>query len=274
MLCAITAMPVMAQKQKAKREAKAQQEQCWQHPWKGKKVAYFGDSITDPRLSASKTKYWGFLEQWLGMTPFVYGISGRQWNDIPNQTDKLQAEHGDDFDAIIIFCGTNDFNAAVPVGEWYTETEDSVVAAVHRPAEKVLRRHRHFSMDKNTFRGRINIAMSKLKKTYPTKQIVLMTPIHRAYFASSNKNIQPDEMYQNECGEYFDRYVESVKQAANVWAVPVIDLNAMSGLFPLFYENAKLFNKLDIDRLHPNDEGHQRMARTIACQLSAIPCEF
>ena len=25
-----------------------------QHPWKGKRVAYFGDSITDPRNSGSK----------------------------------------------------------------------------------------------------------------------------------------------------------------------------------------------------------------------------
>ena len=27
-----------------------------QHPWKGKRVAYFGDSITDPRNSGSKKK--------------------------------------------------------------------------------------------------------------------------------------------------------------------------------------------------------------------------
>ena len=41
------------------------------HPWKGKRVAYFGDSITDPRNSGSKKKYWGFLEDWLGITPYV-----------------------------------------------------------------------------------------------------------------------------------------------------------------------------------------------------------
>lgn len=271
MLCAMVAMPTMAQKQKMK---KMQQEQGWQHPWRNRKVAYFGDSITDPRLSASKTKYWGFLEQWLGITSYVYGVSGKQWNDIPNQTDKLKAEHGEDFDAIIIFCGTNDFNAAVPIGEWYVETEDSVKAAVHRPAEMVLRRHRAFSMNKNTLRGRINIAMRKLKSMYPDKQIVLMTPIHRAFFASSNTNIQPDEMYQNECGEYFDQYVESVKEAGSIWSVPVIDLHSLSGLFPLLDEGAQLFNKPSTDRLHPNDKGHERMARTMECQLATIPCTF
>ena len=35
----------------------------FQHPWQGKKVAYFGDSITDPRNSGSKTKWWQFLQQ-------------------------------------------------------------------------------------------------------------------------------------------------------------------------------------------------------------------
>lgn len=248
-------------------------QKLMQHPWQGKRVAYFGDSITDPRNSGSKTKYWGFLEQWLGITPYVYGVSGRQWNDIPRQADKLKAEHGEDFDAILIFIGTNDFNAAVPVGEWFTETEDSVIAAVHRPAAKVLRRHRHPSMDKNTLRGRINIAMTKLKQMYPMKQIVLMTPIHRAYFTTgSNNNIQPDETYQNECGEYFDHYVESIKEAGDIWAVPVINLHSLSGLYPVIDEGADLFAKKDTDRLHPNDLGHERMAKTIMYQLAALPC--
>ena len=45
----------------------------------------FGDAITDPRIKASKVKYWGFLQDWLGITPYVYGVSGRQRNDIPRQ---------------------------------------------------------------------------------------------------------------------------------------------------------------------------------------------
>ena len=80
------------------------------HPWQGKRVAYFGDSITDPRNNGSKKKFWGFLQDWLEITPYVYGVSGRQWNDIPRQADKLKQEHGQDVDAIIIFMGTNDYN--------------------------------------------------------------------------------------------------------------------------------------------------------------------
>ena len=269
-------LPAFAQKAMSKKEI-AEKEKAFknlQHPWKGKKVAYFGDSITDPNIKASKVKYWGFLQDWLGITPYVYGVSGRQWNDIPRQADQLQKEHGDDFDAILIFMGTNDYNNGVPVGEWYTETFDSVRVARHKPSEIVQRRHRHFCMDKNTLKGRINIAMSKLKQMYPTKQIVVMTPVHRALFASADKNIQPDEMYENARGIFFDEYVKAIKETGNVWAVPVIDLNSLSGLFPIYDAGAQMFNKPDTDRLHPNDAGHSRMAKTIMQQLSALPCVF
>ena len=62
-----------------------------EHPWKGKKVAYFGDSITDPKNKASKNKYWTYLQQWLrhyalrlcGERPSVerHSTPGRQVED-------------------------------------------------------------------------------------------------------------------------------------------------------------------------------------------------
>ena len=35
-------------------------QQVIQHPWQGKRVAYLGDSITDPRNSGAKKKYWSY----------------------------------------------------------------------------------------------------------------------------------------------------------------------------------------------------------------------
>jgi len=250
-----------------------QMQTTFTHPWKGKKVAYFGDSITDPRNSGSKKKWWNWLQEWLGIEPYVYGVSGRQWNNIPMQAEQLKSQHGDDFDAILIFIGTNDFNAGVPVGEWYVETEDSVLAAVHKEKSMCMRRHRVPSMDAGTFRGRINIAMDKLKRMFPQKQIVLLTPIHRAFFYSNDTNIQPTEAYQNVCGEWFDSYVNSVKEAGNIWAVPVIDLNATCGLYPLAQEQLIYFANPATDQLHPNDAGQRRMARTLMYQLLTLPCD-
>ena len=79
---------------------------------------------------------------------------------------------------------------------------------------------------------------------------------------------------ENARGLFFDEYVKAIKEVGNVWAVPVIDLNSLSGLFPLYDAGAQMFNKMDTDRLHPNDAGHARMAKTIMQQLSALPCDF
>lgn len=73
---------------------------------------------------------------------------------------------------------------------------------------------RYPSFDKDTYKGRINIALDSLKKMYPTKQIVLLTPIHRAGFYANDKNWQCTEDYMNRCGEYLDSYVDAVKRLA------------------------------------------------------------
>ena len=67
--------------------------------------------------------------------------------------------------------------------------------------------------------------------------------------------------------------MEGGKEAANIWAVPVIDLNATRGFYPLVDEHI-IYCHNERDQLHPNDEGHIRMARTVMYQLLALPCTF
>ena len=252
----------------------ASAQSAFVHPWMQKRVAYFGDSITDPRNSGSKKKYWHFLQEWLGIEPYVYAVSGRQWNDIPRQADKLKSEHGTDFDAILIFIGTNDYNNGVKIGQWYEERDEQVMYGHGQPKKLTDRKRRYMKMDKDTYRGRINIAIDKVKRMFPDKQIVLLTPIHRAGFYANDKNWQCTEDYTNQCGIYLDEYIDAVKEAGNIWAVPVIDLNAVSGLYPMMDEHAQYFKSAERDRLHPNDKGHERLARTLMYQLLALPCQF
>ena len=127
------------------------------------------------------------------------------------------------------------------------------------------------SMDEGTYRGRINMALDKVKRMYPTKQIVLLTPIHRAQFHRNEKNWQCTEDYTNQCGIYLEEYIQAVKDAGNIWAIPVIDMNAVSGLYPMMDEHAQYFADPETDRLHPNDKGHERMARTLYYQLAVLP---
>lgn len=260
-LCLLIVSPNMAQT-------------MFNHPWQGKRVAYLGDSITDPNHKAADKKYWTLLEEWLGMTPFVYAISGRQWNDIPRQAEKLRSEHGNDFDAIIIFIGTNDYNAGVPVGQWFTEIAEDIATNINEPGNKEKRKKLVTVMTDSTYCGRINIALSTLKRMFPSKQIVVMTPIHRSIFISKNGKWQQPDNYCNKIGEHFSEYIEASKACGNIWSVPVIDLNALCGLNPLLEEHRQFFKDEGKDLLHPNNKGHERMARTIMYQLLALPCCF
>jgi lysophospholipase L1-like esterase len=135
----------------------------------------------------------------------------------------------------------------------------------------VLRKKRTLVMDDTTLKGRINIGMAKLKSLYPDKQIVLLTPLHRSIANFGDKNVQPDERYQNMCGEYIDAYVNAVKEAGNVWGVPVIDFNSVSGLNPMVEEQLIYFHDESFDRLHPNTAGQERMARTLMYGLLSLP---
>ena len=75
-------------------------------------------------------------------------------------------------------------------------------------------------------------------------------------------------------GEYVDAYVQAVKEAGNVWGVPVIDFNAVTGLNPMVEEQLIYFYDAGYDRLHPSTKGQIRMARTLMYQLFALPATF
>ena len=55
--------------------APACSQKTFTHPWQGKKIAYFGDSITDPRVKAGTKKWWSLLSEWLDATSYCYAIS-------------------------------------------------------------------------------------------------------------------------------------------------------------------------------------------------------
>ena len=240
------------------------------HPWTGKKVAFFGDSITDAQHLGTEKNYWQFLEDKLQITPLVYGINGRQWDDIPRQAEQLFADHGESTDAIIIFIGTNDYNGSVPPGRWWDTRKEEVCAQ----GQMVWRMRRIANTDPDTLRGRINRGLAVVKDLFIKQQIILCTPIHRGYANFSETNIQPEESYPNALGMYVDEYVDIIKEAGAIWSVPVIDLFGVSGLLPMRDGYAQYFSKQDTDRLHPNTAGHARIAETLYYQLSALPPHF
>ena len=235
--------------------------------WRGRKVAFLGDSITDPRQK--NAIYWQFLEKSMGINAHVYAVSGYRWRHMPAMAEKMKATDGDDIDAILIFTGTNDYNGGVPIGEWWSVTNET--ATYSGPVTLTMPR-RYPNFDPDTMKGRINATMRYLKTNWPDAQIVLMTPIHRAYAKFGEKNVQPPESFPNRNGVYLEDYIRVIREAADIWSVPLIDLYRESGLLPTEEVYAKCFRHHGgTDMLHPNTEGHRRLAELIRLKLLSLP---
>ncbi len=238
--------------------------------WSGKKVAFLGDSITDACHVGTERNYWQFLADDLEIEPLVYGVNGCSWLGIHLQTEALFREHPDDVDAICIFMGTNDYNGCVPVGEWWTYREEET-----NYNGKILPCKRRCPVpDDTTLRGAIQKNMKFLKEHFPLQQIILFTPLHRGFAVFDEANVQPEESYPNRLGKYLEEYIAVIREAGDIWSVPVIDLYRLSGLLPVCDAHARFFHDGQTDRLHPNAAGHRRIAQTLMYQMLALPATF
>ena len=73
-----------------------------QSQWNGARVAFLGDSITDPnQIGIWNNTYWNLMRDILGIEPYVYGISGHRMDHLIGQGERLEAEHGQEVDAIM-----------------------------------------------------------------------------------------------------------------------------------------------------------------------------
>jgi len=242
------------------------------HPWAEKRIAYIGDSVSDPNVKTGEMKhYWQWLSEWLGTETINYSRSGFTLDNGLGSIDKLYAEHGQELDAIIVFLGTNDYNSGLPMGEFFECQEKDVEVATGQPRHIEKRIQRTLIMSKETVKGRLNTLIGKLKNLYPTKQIVLLTPLHRGYATFGDKNIQPDESYPNAAGYYIHDIAQAIREAGQIWSVPVIDLFGQSGLCPTLPEHSQYFFNAERDCLHPNRLGHERIAHLILQQTLVLP---
>lgn len=211
----------------------------------GLKINFLGDSITTTGGVSSDDKvYHAILKAEAGLKEAVnYGIGGTRIalykgklggskddcsdvNSFCERFDKMD----DDADVVIVFGGTNDWGRGdAPLGSFSDRTPDTFYGACHY-----------------LFRGLI--------KKYIGKTIVIMTPLHRVM-----ETANLDYTNTGEC-KTLKRYVEIIREVAEYYALPVLDLYATSGLQPDIPEIRERYMP---DGLHPNDAGHE----VIACKL-------
>ena len=208
---------------------------------KGKKINFLGDSITQGvGVSSPENKYVEvFAKKYELALARNYGISGTRIARQKNPTvsnpsfDKdfcsRVCEMDTDADIVVVFGGTNDFgHGDAPLGTLGDTSED-------------------------TFYGCCHILMTSLIKKYPNVPIVFLTPLHR---------VTENELV-NEIGldrASLEEYVAAIREMANRFSLPVLDLFAMSGMQPTISEQNELYFT---DGLHPNDIGHKKVARML-----------
>ncbi|MCQ2380253.1 MAG: SGNH/GDSL hydrolase family protein [Victivallaceae bacterium] len=238
--------------------------------WIGRRIAFIGDSISDPCHVGTTRCYWEFLAEWLGIEPLVYAESGKTWLGVPEFIGKLEKEHGTDVDAVIVFMGTNDFNHSVPLGNWWQEGDESVnhngIVRLHRRRLPVR--------SAETFRGRINIGMELIRRKFSDQLVAMSTILHRGFATFGPGNVQPDESFANDIGLFASDYNAVIREAGDIWAAPVIDIAAESGLHPMTPGYGRFFHDPETDMLHPSCDGHRRIALGMMHRLLALPAGY
>jgi len=204
---------------------------------KGKKINFLGDSITQGAGVAREEEiYLNVLKEAEGLAAARnYGIGGTRiarqagGEDWGPSYSVRYAQMDDDADIVVVFGGTNDFgHGNAPIGCFSDRTDD-------------------------TYWGACHVLMRGLIEKYPDALIVFMTPLHRSdEDVPSAGNALP-----------LKRYVEILRETAEYYALPVLDLFAVSGIQPRV-ESVR--ERLCPDGLHPNAAGH----RIIASRLSGF----
>lgn len=212
-------------------------------------VAFLGDSITEG-CGASKPEN-GFVgviaREWSDLRVLNYGIGGTRIarSEYPSENPKydqcfLDRVNGIDPDAdvIVVFGGTNDFGHGN--GKLGTPSDG--------PESEY------------TFYGALRSLCLRLIRRYPTKRIVLMTPLHRRSEDATTNGIGLP------CHPLRD-YVGAIKEVAAEFSLPVLDLFATAGIQPMIPEQREAFCP---DGLHPNDAGARRLADRVIAFLGTL----
>lgn len=215
---------------------------------KGIKMGVLGDSITEGAGVADLSNtYYNRLQRECGIRElYVDGIGGtriaRQKNPSENPRHDLdfisRVDHMDeDCDLVVVFGGTNDFgHGDAPIGTPDDRTEDTFWGACHVICEKLINR-------------------------FPKSQIVFMSPLHRLNedsICGSNKPAPQGTLYD---------YVDVLKTVTRKYSIPLLDMLQVGGMTP----KVPIYQELYMpDGLHPNDEGHGKIAARLKGFLESL----
>lgn len=215
---------------------------------KGLKINFLGDSITEGHGATSKENtYWSLLGRETGAIVRGYGIGGTRFakQTVPSANARhdldfvMRAKDMDkDADVIVVFGGTNDFgHGDAPLGSFDDRTQD-------------------------TFYGACHVLFTDLINMYPEATIVIMTPLHRC-----NEDNPKGDGFKSSDVAPLSTYVDIIKEVAAYYSLPLLDMWSVSGIQP---KVPVIKEKYCPDGLHPNNAGHEKMAKRLIGFLRSL----
>ena len=213
---------------------------------KGTKINFLGDSITEGAgTSAPDRMFTMLIEREYGAICQNYGIGGtriaRQKTATVEKWDRdfisRVPEMDNDADIVVVFGGTNDFgHGDAPLGTMSDRTP-------------------------YTFYGALHCLYTALTEKYPDVPVVILTPLHRLNEDSPKGDNKPEPVGT------LKEYVNIIREVAEYYSFPVLDLYKESGLQP---KVPVIQQKYIPDGLHPNDDGNAILAHKIARFLETL----
>lgn len=201
-----------------------------------KKIHFLGDSITEGAgADSAENSFVGlFKAKYPNAEITNYGVGGTRIAKKKKQSENFWydfdfnarvAEMTKNAELVVIFGGTNDYgHGDAKMGKFGMQ-------------------------DEYTFYGATYSLFEKLLVKYPNAKFLVLTPLHRL-----------GEEQSNAMGNILKDYVQAIKEVAEYFAFPVLDLYAVSGMNPAVANVQKL---LMPDGLHPNNAGHKRLFELI-----------
>ncbi|MCR4615460.1 MAG: SGNH/GDSL hydrolase family protein [Clostridiales bacterium] len=211
---------------------------------KNKKINFLGDSITEGHgVTSPDKRFTDLIATREGAICRNYGIGGtrlarqqkpsvepRRDLDFCSRVDSMEK----DADIVVVFGGTNDYgHGDAPIGQPADTTPD-------------------------TFYGALNYLYTKLYELYPESTKIIITPLHRFLDEKTN---------EDGVRETLKDYVEIIRERAECYSLPVLDLYATAGFTPAV---PCIKEKYIPDGLHPNDAGHILLAERITAFIKSL----
>ena len=201
------------------------------------KINFLGDSITEGALATSQDKtFVSFVGKYLNCEARNYGIGGTR---IARQKTPTADPRWDldfvgrvdamnpDADLVFVFGGTNDYgHGDAPMGN----INDSTVYS---------------------FCGAINVLIDELEKKYGKEKLVFITPLYR-----ENENNPYGDGNALTPRPPLSEYRKAMVEVLTNRKITILDLKDEMG--------RPEGNPLIADGLHPNDEGHKKIAVLIS----------